>query len=396
MSDTVTDFITECSSCTQCGTVCPFLEKHGSPKDIIANRPQLAFLCTNCTGCDKRCPLELSPSEALFATKQKLIAEQRVPEKAAKAIRGAASFAERSHKAPFVRYDSKKVGFWPGCSLAGTSPEATEATRQLLESLLGEEVGLILDCCYDPLYQMGDTGPVTEACGRIVERLAKSGIERVIVGCVNCRKVFARYMDQVDVSHVIEVLPPDILKELPEDEDLYLHHPCPVYHVEGIREKITAVLGHSMMMVDSQGVHHPGSSQGEDPGVGVEPDGFTPSGGGSRRWRDRSTQNSSKSQFERLSISQAVDEQKIPACCGYGGSLNTQDEELSMKFTKRVTMAAYGATIVTSCMGCNNMFNRKGTPTYHILELITGVKPKKKAVGSARKWANRLLLAKGK
>jgi Fe-S oxidoreductase len=336
MSDTVTDFINECSSCTQCGTVCPFLEEYGSPEDIIANRPQLAFLCTNCTGCDKRCPLELSPSEALFATKQKLIAEQRVPVKAAKAIKGAASFADRSHKAPFLRYDSARVGFWPGCSLAGTSPEATQATRELLGSILGEEVGLVLDCCYDPLYQMGDTGPVEEACGRIAERLREAGIEQLIVGCVNCRKVFARYMDQVDVSHVIEVLPEDILKSVPE-EDLYLHHPCPVYYVEGIGEKIASILGYSMI--------------------------------------------------------EAVDEQKIPACCGYGGSLNTQDEELSIKFTERVTMAAYGASIVTSCMGCNNMFNKKGTPTYHILELITGVEPKKKAVGSARKWANRLRLA---
>jgi purine nucleoside permease len=42
------------------------------------------------------------------------------------------------------------------------------------------------------------------------------------------------------------------------------------------------------------------------------------------------------------------------------------------------------------------MFLGKGTNTYHILELITGVEPKTTPVGSARKWANRLLLAKGK
>jgi Fe-S oxidoreductase len=338
---TITEFIDSCSSCTQCGTVCPFLEEYGSPEEIIANRPQLAFLCTNCTGCDKRCPLDLSPSDALYATKQRLIKEEKVPAKAAKAIKGAASFAERSHKAPFLRYDKTRIAFWPGCSLAGTSPEATEATRELLGSLFEEEVGLVLDCCYDPLYQMGDLDPVTHACTEIAQRLTDAGIEELIVGCVNCKKVFARYMDQVDVRHVIEVLPTDILKELPEDEDLYLHHPCPLYHVEGIREKTAEVLGHSLLLDD-------------------------------------------------------VDEQKIPACCGYGGSLNTQDEKLSIKFTERVTMAAYGASIVTSCMGCKNMFNKKGTPTYHILELVTGVEPKKKAVGSARKWANRLLLAKGK
>ena len=339
MSDTVTGFLNECSSCTQCGTVCPFLERYGSPEDIIANKPQLAFLCTNCTGCDKRCPLELSPSAALFETKQKLISEQRVPEKAAKAIKGAGSFAQRGHAAPFLRYDSKRVAFWPGCSLAGTSPETVEATRALLTSLLNEEVGLVLDCCFDPLYQMGDIQPVQEACERIRGRMSGAGIEKLIVGCINCRKVFDRHMQGVDVRHVVEVLPDDVLKSVP-DEDLYLHHPCPVYHVDGIAEKTSSILGHSM--------------------------------------------------------TDGVDEQMIPACCGYGGSINNQDPDLALKFTERVTMAAYGASIVTSCMGCKNMFLGKGTGTYHILELITGVKPKEKPVGAARKWGNRLRLAKGR
>jgi len=339
MPDIVTDFIASCSSCTQCGTVCPFLETYGSPEDIIANKPQLAFLCTNCTGCDKRCPLDLSPSAALFETKQKLISEKRVPEKAAKAIKGATSFTQRGHNVPFLRYDRTRTVFWPGCSLAGTSPETTEAVVKLLSSVRKEEVGLVLDCCFDPLYQMGDTGPVALACDRIRVRLADAGIDQVIVGCVNCKKVFDRYMEGVEVRHVIEVLPDDVLKSLPE-EDLYLHHPCPVYHVDGIAEKTSSILGHSM--------------EGD------------------------------------------VDEQKIPACCGYGGSINNQDPDLAVKFTERVTMAAYGASIVTSCMGCKNMFLGKGTNTYHILELITGVTPKEKPVGSARKWANRLLLAQGK
>jgi Fe-S oxidoreductase len=339
MSCTVDHFLRECSSCTQCGTVCPFLETYGSPEDIIENKPQLAFLCTNCTGCDKRCPLDLSPSDALFETKKRLIAEQRVPEKAAKAIKGACSFAKRGHEAPFLRYDHARVAFWPGCSLAGTSPETTTAVQDLLSSVLDEDVGLILDCCYDPLYQMGDTQPVQEACGRIRERLADAGTELVVVGCVNCKKVFERYMEGADVRHVVEVLPDEIMETLPE-EDLYLHHPCPVYHVDGVAEKTVAILGHLM--------------------------------------------------------TEKADEQEIPACCGYGGSINKQDAELAVKFTERVTMAAYGASIVTSCMGCKNMFLGKGTNTYHILELITGVKPKEKPVGSARKWANRLLLAQDK
>jgi len=214
-----------------------------------------------------------------------------------------------------------------------------EAARALLASVLEQDVGLALDCCFDPLYQMGDTGPVREACGRIRERLSAAGTRKVIVGCTNCQKIFNSYMTDVDVAHFVEVLPANALGSLPEG-DLYLHHPCPVYHVEGIGDRITALLRHRM--------------------------------------------------------SEEVDEQTIPACCGYGGSINNQDPELASRFTERVTMAAYGASIVTSCMGCKNMFLKRGTATYHILELITGVAPRTKAVGATRKWANRLKLARGR
>ena len=337
MSDTVDTFLSNCPSCSQCRSVCPFLEKHGNPDEIVAHRPELSFLCTNCTGCDRRCPLDLFPSAALFATKEKLIREGRVPETAAAAIRGARSFAERGHASPFLRYDGCRTAFWPGCSLAGTSPETVKRMADLLGDALGEKVGLVLDCCFDPLYQMGDTDATYAAARRIRERLAGAGIEKLLVGCINCRKVFARYLPDLDILHVLEALPEDILKSAPEG-DLYLHHPCPVYHVDGIRVKTSSILGYSM--------------------------------------------------------TDAVDEQDTPACCGLGGSINTQDPELAARFTERVTMAAYGADIVTSCMGCKNTFLKRGRMTYHILELISGAKPKKRAVSSARKWANRLLLAK--
>lgn len=337
MTDTVQDFLDTCSSCSQCTTVCPFLETYGSPDEIISNLPQLAFLCTNCTGCDQRCPLELSPSSALFKTKQKLIDEDRVPKPAAGAIRGARRFAARGHARPFIRYDEIATGFWPGCSLAGTSPEATEGIRAKLADLLGTEVGLVLDCCFDPCYQNGDVEPVAEACGVIRQRLSDAGIGKLIVGCANCRKVFSRYLPDLEIQYVLETLPADVLGSAPP-EDLYLHYPCPFYHVEGIAEKAREILGAAI----------PGE----------------------------------------------VDDQPRPACCGLGGGLNNQDPFLSGKFTERVTMAAYGASIVTACMGCKNTFLKKGTNTYHLLELIAGVKPKDKPVGSLAKWSNRLKLAR--
>ncbi|NOY85850.1 MAG: (Fe-S)-binding protein [Deltaproteobacteria bacterium] len=335
MSDTIDGFLEECSSCGQCISACPFLDRYGTPDEIIANQPDLVFLCTNCTGCDNRCPLALNPSEALFRTKERLIAEGSVSGKAASALRSARSFAERGHKAPFVHYSQTGTVFWPGCSLAGTSPETVRATASLLETVLETKVGLALDCCFDPLYQMGDTRSTMEASNRIKGRMQKAGINRVIVGCMNCRKVFREYLPELDIRYVLEVLPEDIMDSTPHG-DVFLHHPCPFYRLGGVKEKTEGMLRNAAEAVDVQG---------------------------------------------------------SPACCGLGGNLGQQSPELAGKFAERVTMEAQGAAIVTSCMGCVGTFLKEGKETYHILDLITGTKPKDRPVSSVKKWANRLKLA---
>lgn len=336
MSDTVESFLKKCSSCEQCRTVCPFLDKHGTPDQIIKHHPQLAFLCTNCTACDGRCPLDITPSNALFQTKHRLIQEGRVTGKAQSALKSARGFANRGHKAPFVHYSTTETVFWPGCSLAGTSPETVRKMTALLSKVLDTDVGLVLDCCFDPLYQMGDTESAKEACERIRNRFESAGNRRVIVGCLNCRKVFRDYLPDLDIKYVLEVLPENIEMEVPDGYP-YMHYPCPFYRFDGISETAKAIV-------------------------------------------------------ERVSAEE-VDEQTKPACCGLGGGIHEQDPSLAAEFTQKVTMDAYGSFIVTACMGCKNTFLKKGRETYHILELISGAKPRKRSVPSAIKWANRLKLA---
>lgn len=336
MPNKVDSFLEKCPSCEQCQTVCPFLDRYGTPDRIIRHDPGLAFLCTNCTACDGRCPLDIRPSEALFLTKNRLIREGKVEGKARSALKSARGFASRGHKKPFVHYSGNETVFWPGCSLAGTSPETVKKMTALLKKVLDTEVGLVLDCCFDPLYQMGDTHSAREACERIRKRFERAGNRRVIVGCLNCRKVFRDFLPGMQIEYVLEILPEDTVMQIPGGHP-YMHYPCPFYRFEGISETAKAMV-------------------------------------------ERSTR-------------EMVDEQKVPACCGLGGGVHEQDPSLADAFTQKVTMDAYGSIIVTACMGCKNTFLRKGRETYHILELISGARPGKRPVPSAIKWANRLKLA---
>ena len=95
-------------------------------------------------------------------------------------------------------------------------------------------MGLALDCCFDPLYQLGDIGTVKKATERIRERLKRNKVTHIITGCINCTKIFSLYLPEFKVEHILAVLPensinpfltnnptsPPLLKER-----LFLHHP---------------------------------------------------------------------------------------------------------------------------------------------------------------------------
>ena len=61
--------------------------------------------------------------------------------------------------------------FWPGCSLAGSAPNLVFKVRNSLSELLNQRVGIVLDCCFDPCFQLGGVEDVAKAFKDIKERL---------------------------------------------------------------------------------------------------------------------------------------------------------------------------------------------------------------------------------
>lgn len=329
---TIDLFLERCTSCGKCKRVCPFLERYGIPSEIIRSKSESVFLCANCKACDMVCPESLLPSEALLSLKYLLIKQNRLSPEMIRAIEGARKFAMRGHKAPFSYYSNERIAFWPGCSLSGTRPDLVRKIAEMLK------VGLALDCCFDPLFHNGDLDEVESASKRIKERLEKHGIKNLILGCTNCKKIFSLYMPEIKTDHILEVLPertsrPEHYMDL---QAVYLHHPCPSFRFDYIRERANA--------------------------------GLTPF-------------VTTASQHPR------------PLCCGLGGAAHSLSEELTDQYTERVIANAKGHPIVTYCMGCKNRFLKKGKEAYHIVELILNARPLKKPVSSAHKWFNRLFLA---
>lgn len=333
----ILSLIENCTSCGKCKRVCPFLEKYGLPSEIIKNPSDIVFLCTNCRACDTNCPEELSPSRALHNLKYELIKNNQISEITKSSILSSRSFAMRGHRFPFVYYSKAEIAFWPGCSLNGTRPELVKKITKILNTHYQKNIGLVLDCCFDPAFQNGDMDVVNMAVKRIVKRLESKGIKKLILGCTNCKKIFSLFMPAIETVHILEILPDitEIKKEF-INKDLYLHHPCPSFRYENMRQKINSTI--------------------------------------SQRYKVAGQNTSAM-------------------CCGLGGLAHSVSTEMVDAFTDRILKDSKEKTIITYCMGCKNRFLKKDKEAYHVIELFTDDNLIKKPVSSGRKWFNRLLLS---
>lgn len=327
----------DCTACGKCKKICPFLHRYGLPQEIINSGSESVFLCTNCKACDSACPKSLNPSESLLNLKYKLITDNKLSPPTMRAVENARSFAMRGHKFPFAFYPETDMAFWPGCSLQGTRPDLVKKIIRILNAHYKKEIGLALDCCFDPVFQNGDLDVIKASSRRIIERLNQKGIKRLILGCTNCKKIFSLYMPEIETVHILEVLP-DItqINEKDNKKEFYIHHPCPSFRFDFLREKFNAA-GSSMFLISG--------------------------------------------------------ENSIPTCCGLGGLSHAISEEMTNSFTEKVLAESKDKPIVTYCMGCKNRFLKKGKETYHILELVADLRPLKKPVSSMGKWFNRFILA---
>jgi uncharacterized membrane protein YdjX (TVP38/TMEM64 family)/Fe-S oxidoreductase len=344
----MSDFSKDCTGCGVCVDVCPFLAEFGTPEKILRNRPQAAFSCTSCRRCETVCPLKLSPPAAFLETKERLVREGQESSSVRKAIDGARAFAKAGHGFPFSFYGNADTVFWPGCGLAGNRPGLVRKVCDILSRQLQRKVGLVLDCCYDPVFTLGDTDTTFTALQDIYQRLHDDGVKKVITGCLNCHKLLSEYLEDIQVVFILEVLPSSVFRQQ-EQGLIYLHHPCPSSRWEGIRNAARGLANHILSS-------------------------------------DQSPETDLKSIADKVHAS-------APLCCGVGGGLTSHSPELADRFLTRIIQEGKDRTIVTYCTGCQNRFLKRGVEAVHLLEFLAEAAPRRSVPSPLRQWINRLALA---
>ena len=239
--DTIQDHVVEqyssiaegCIECDLCQKDCLFLQQYGSPK-YIANRNlegdellRSSFECSLCGLCTAVCPVKkLDPAAMFLAMRNQAHAEGKGFFKEHKAL---LSFERWGMSSLFSWYGLPKdcdTVFFPGCSMAGSRSGRVVQIYEHLRRLI-PNLGIVLDCCTKPSHDLGHAEFFTGSFGEMRKSLQAMGVQKILVACPSCYKVWQDYGGKITVRTVYEELVQGgELPQVKSTQMITIHDPC--------------------------------------------------------------------------------------------------------------------------------------------------------------------------
>lgn len=314
----------ECVNCEICVKECAFLQEYGSPQKLAASwlAPETTsehtaypFECSLCGLCHGVCPKDLDPSAMFLAMRRQLLLTGSGLLKQHETIK---TYEKRGSSSLFSWYyfpPNCRTIFFPGCALPGNHSQALAKLFHILQKMI-PEIGLVFDCCTKPSHDLGDQQHFQKMFTELCDILQSNGVQKVLVACPNCYRIFSEYGHQFEVETVYEVLGAADGFGIQFAPQLTIHDPCGVRNVESVQQSVR-------LLLEQQGVT-------------------------AREMKH----NRSKS-----------------FCCGEGGSAGFVRPDFAKKWTAKRVQEAGDTTIVSYCAGCTH-FLGKSTETFHLLDLL--------------------------
>jgi Fe-S oxidoreductase len=308
-----------CVRCGRCLKECAFLERTGFPGDIAAGIAAdrsdglaVAFECSLCGLCTDVCPERLG-MPAMF------LEMRRVAETygwSCAADRCTYIGYENRGTSPHLSVTALPVNcrtvFFPGCSFPACRPDET---RRLFQLLAGQipALGIMLDCCAKPSHDLGRQAHFDRLFGELRAVLVDNGVERILVNCPNCYKIFSHYGTPLEVETLYTYLDRrDLAPAVPTRSDITIHDPCVLRFEPEIQQAVRRLLSRS----------------------------------GYR-------------------LREMPHNRQRTLCCGNGASVSCTAPELSSEWTRRREAEQDGIPLTTYCAGCAGRLS-----AHHILDLV--------------------------
>ncbi len=339
--------------CMECVKTCEYLRAYGRyPRKYLreiynnlsivkGERKSNQFInsCSLCGLCGEVCPEGLGMAPVIKEARQTMVAEGRMPPSAHDFALRDMAFSN-SEKFRLARHAPgaavSDIVFFPGCQLAGSSPEQVAQVYGYLRETLGD-VGLLLRCCGAPADWAGRTDLFGESLVALRADLGSLGAHKLVVACSSCHQVFKANL-------------PDI--ELVSLWGIYDRHGLPT-----VDRRQSAGSGHQLPVSSFQppivSVHDPCTTR-------YEPQ----------------IQESARALIGRLgyAIEELTLSRERTACCTYGGVMWLANRPLAEAAVRR-RISESPADYVTYCAVCRDFFAARGKRTLHLLDLIYGSDP---------------------
>ncbi len=324
LSNQLTEIENQCSECGACVRDCPFLSHYGTPKAIVARldftqaaAQAIAYECSLCGLCAAVCPEKLDPGRLFLDLRRAFVASGRFNKSTYRTILGYEKLGGSKHFSWQAIPDGCDTVFFPGCNLPGSR---MKTTLRLFENLQRSipRLGIVLNCCNKPSHDLGRQDHFAAAFGELRRALQMQGVQRVLVACPSCYKIFLQYGEGLAVQTVYEVLeveqaPGPLAKAW---NAVSVHDPCTMRETDNVQQSVRRlVTGLGLDQVEMK--HH-----------------------------GRST-----------------------LCCGEGGTVNAAHPFFAKGWADLRVKESCGRILVTYCAGCCGFLERI-VPTIHIADLL--------------------------
>ncbi len=348
--------------CMECVKVCEYLKHYGRhPRKYVreiynnlsivkGERKSNQFInsCSLCGLCGQVCPTGLDMGDVIKNARQMMVAQNRMPPSAHDfALRdmqfsNGDKFVLARHRPGVAKSD---YVFFPGCQLAGSSPEYVERVYDYLQDKLGD-VGLMLRCCGAPADWAGRTDLFQSALAEFKAQHQALGSPPLILACSSCYQIFKAHLPD---AHLVSLWSLYDERGLPQSE---IRNPQ-----SKIRNQKSAIVS----------VHDPCTTRYES------------------HIQDsvRNILHRLGYQIEELPLSREKTE-----CCSYGGLMWLANREVAQAVVER-RIAESQADYVTYCAVCRDFFAARGKRTLHLLDLIYGQDPDGRATRPSPGYSER-------
>lgn len=324
--------------CMECVKVCEYLKHYGRyPRKYVreiynnlsivkGERKSNQFInsCSLCGLCGEVCPTDFDMGDVVKNARHVMVEQNRMPPSAHDfALRdmqfsNGDKFALARHRPGSAK---SEYVFFPGCQLAGSSPEYVEQVYGYLHGKLGD-VGLMLRCCGAPADWAGRTDLFQSALADFKAQIEALGSPQLVLACSSCYQILKVNLPDIRVISLWNLfeehgLPQSAIQN-PQSKTVSVHDPCTTRYETHIQDSVRNILRR----------------------LGY--------------------------QIEELPLSRERTE-----CCSYGGLMWLANRELAQAVVER-RIAESRLDYVTYCAVCRDLFAARGKRTLHLLDLIFG------------------------